>query len=551
MENLETENLGVLWKSSYSNYSKATNDDDKRQMRYYTDTYSDLYKNSENELSELLPGITQSEREALIRQNYKCFYTGEVIYDGGDNYIGSIDHIYPASLGGLIVPENIILTTRDINTDRGSKRAQDYVTERFEKGLIHNGGKTKEELISELDKLNSDYQTKFPEAYKVYEILSSGEPLMPLEFCQAFPGLPVVSNNITEISKFHPDKVWYNEFRDKIINENPTLTCQKYLNLIGKTISSNFPNKSIREIEEVELEQLYNSILNNISNEVNEIKDDYNNGIPMNIRSALISIKEFFIYLGRDDFNFKLIEYSQKYLTKNKNLNSIFRNYCFGNFNTLKSNSDEYRKFNTAILELQTTKGKIVENFNDDEVFELFELLKAIKNNSSTNIAYSKLSNFIELLPENIQAKKYLLDTNTELIEKIGLSEDEHQNYLKDREQINTINQSDNSSAIIKEEDILNMYKYKKYPVKEYVNYLFNKVIEDNRLKEKSFKALDDTVKTLKIFNNKENFIKILNIVFDNKSEDEMKYLSLALQKKLIPSNIIADIQLEKLESEF
>ena len=92
------------------------------------------------------------------------------------------------------------------------------------------------------------------------------------------------------------------------------------------------------------------------------------------------------------------------------------------------------------------------------------------------------------------------------------------------------------------------MMKYKKSPVEDYIDYLYNKVIEDYQLKELTIEDLDNIVKNIKIFNNKNNFIKILNIIFEDKPESEMEYLWFELDD-LTPTNIIRPIKREKLKS--
>ena len=94
------------------------------------------------------------------------------------------------------------------------------------------------------------------------------------------------------------------------------------------------------------------------------------------------------------------------------------------------------------------------------------------------------------------------------------------------------------------------MMKYKETSVEDYIDYLYNKVVEDYKLQELSFEKMDSIAKNIKIFNNKNNFIKILDIIFDNKSENEMNYLYLLLDD-LTPVNIIRQIKKEKLKARF
>ena len=94
------------------------------------------------------------------------------------------------------------------------------------------------------------------------------------------------------------------------------------------------------------------------------------------------------------------------------------------------------------------------------------------------------------------------------------------------------------------------MMKYKETSVEDYIDYLYNKIVEDYKLQELSFEKMDSIAKNIKIFNNKNNFIKILDIIFDNKSENEMNYLYLLLDD-LTPVNIIRQIKKEKLKAGF
>ena len=91
------------------------------------------------------------------------------------------------------------------------------------------------------------------------------------------------------------------------------------------------------------------------------------------------------------------------------------------------------------------------------------------------------------------------------------------------------------------------MMKYKESPVEDYIDYLYNKVIEDYQLQKLTIEELDNIVKNIKIFNNKNNFIKILNIVFEDKPESDMNYLWFELDD-LTPTNIIRPIKRAKLK---
>ena len=92
------------------------------------------------------------------------------------------------------------------------------------------------------------------------------------------------------------------------------------------------------------------------------------------------------------------------------------------------------------------------------------------------------------------------------------------------------------------------MMKYKKYPIVDYIDFLYNKAVEEYGFEEKTFEDIDKTAKNINIFNKKENFIKILNIIFNNKSELEMESLYLQL-KTLTPANIINKFKIEKINT--
>lgn len=469
--NTNTTDNFTWWKASLSNYSKQSYSDNKRKLRAYTDQFSDLYK---NQLNNNIPGISNTELEVLKRQNGKCFYTGENLYDEKNNvYKGSIDHIYPASLGGIIVPENIVLTTREMNCLRGTLSAQEFIDIVFNK--LHRGrkDKTPEELKSEIENLSKLFRLKFPYIYEVYKTLTLGESLMPELFMKAYPNLPIITNDNFGINKFHPDYNSWNEFTQKITKKYSSYYgLNKYMNTIGSLISSLFPNQSIDNISNLDFIEMYDLIIEQIISDIPETNKDATS-VPMPIKCSLVSLKEFALKYGKEDLLLKLLYQYHKKVISGKKLKSYFKEYCFAGKNY------SYSTLDGEVLILQAEKQKKLSQFDEDEIIELYQKLENFVNNETENISLLTFKKYISFLPDNIKSYDFLLDENRNLIKKLNISEELYQYYLTNyKDKVDKINKVESPSTTIKDEDILSMLKYKELPVSDYVNFLYNNIVK-------------------------------------------------------------------------
>ena len=530
---IKTVKAPEYWRPSLSRYRNSANQSDTKFMRGITDRYS---------TQPGMYGIIATEGLVLGRQKGVCFYTGEELYNNETGeYKGSIDHIIPASRGGIICPENVVMTTFTINSNRSDKNAETFIDELYELGKLRRD-KTPEELKSEIRELENLYKENYPLLHEFY-LNTENRVATTTELAKAFPDIEINnSSNSCYMNSNHPDAQFWKDFTETINEKYSSSTgLKKNLGLIG-SLWSDYSSKSMKDATTEDLNEFFSDyFIESYLNTIEEIKDR-NKPIEDRVKSTIFSVKEFFLHLDRIDLLLKALKFYKENITFDKSLKNYLTELCFGPEN------NDYNKFNELLLAEQILKEKQVCNFDENEVEQLYNELKDIQS-ENTSISFAALERYISLLPQNVKDKSYLLNTNRKLIEKVGISEDVYQDYLNNyRERIEEVNQSDTPSSIIKEEDILYMMKYKESQVGDYIDYLYNKVIEDYQLKELTIEELDNIVKNIKIFNNKNNFIKILNIIFENKPESEMEYLWFELDD-LTPTNIIRPIKREKLKS--
>lgn len=530
---IKTVKAPEYWRPSLSRYRNSANQSDTKFMRGITDRYS---------TQPGMYGIIATEGLVLGRQKGVCFYTGEELYNSENGeYKGSIDHIIPASRGGIICPENVVMTTFTINSNRSDKNAETFIDELYELGKLRRD-KTPEELKSEIRELENLYKENYPLLHEFY-LNTENRVATTTELAKAFPDIEINnSSNSCYMNSNHPDAKFWKDFTETINEKYSSSTgLKKNLGLIG-SLWSDYSSKSMKDATIEDLDEFFSDyFIESYLNTIEEIKDR-NKPIEDRVKSTIFSVKEFFLHLDRIDLLLKALKFYKENITFDKSLKNYLTELCFGPEN------NDYNKFNELLLAEQILKEKQVCYFDENEVEQLYNELKDIQS-ENTSISFAALERYISLLPQNVKDKSYLLNTNRKLIEKVGISEDVYQDYLNNyRERIEEINQSDTPSSIIKEEDILYMMKYKESQVEDYIDYLYNKVIEDYQLKELTIEELDNIVKNIKIFNNKNNFIKILNIIFENKPESEMEYLWFELDD-LTPTNIIRPIKREKLKS--
>lgn len=530
---IKTVKAPEYWRPSLSRYRNSANQSDTKFMRGITDRYS---------TQPGMYGIIATEGLVLGRQKGVCFYTGEELYNSETGeYKGSIDHIIPASRGGIICPENVVMTTFTINSNRSDKNAETFIDELYELGKLRRD-KTPEELKSEIRELENLYKENYPLLHEFY-LNTENRVATTTELAKAFPDIEINnSSNSCYMNSNHPDAKFWKDFTETINEKYSSSTgLKKNLGLIG-SLWSDYSSKSMKDATIEDLDEFFSDyFIESYLNTIEEIKDR-NKPIEDRVKSTIFSVKEFFLHLDRIDLLLKALKFYKENITFDKSLKNYLTELCFGPEN------NDYNKFNELLLAEQILKEKQVCYFDENEVEQLYNELKDIQS-ENTSISFAALERYISLLPQNVKDKSYLLNTNRKLIEKVGISEDVYQDYLNNyRERIDEVNQSDTPSSIIKEEDILYMMKYKESQVEDYIDYLYNKVIEDYQLKELTIEELDNIVKNIKIFNNKNNFIKILNIIFENKPESEMEYLWFELDD-LTPTNIIRPIKREKLKS--
>lgn len=530
---IKTVKAPEYWRPSLSRYRNSANQSDTKFMRGITDRYS---------TQPGMYGIIATEGLVLGRQKGVCFYTGEELYNNETGeYKGSIDHIIPASRGGIICPENVVMTTFTINSNRSDKNAETFIDELYELGKLRRD-KTPEELKSEIRELENLYKENYPLLHEFY-LNTENRVATTTELAKAFPDIEINnSSNSCYMNSNHPDAKFWKDFTETINEKYSSSTgLKKNLGLIG-SLWSDYSSKSMKDATIEDLDEFFSDyFIESYLNTIEEIKDR-NKPIEDRVKSTIFSVKEFFLHLDRIDLLLKALKFYKENITFDKSLKNYLTELCFGPEN------NDYNKFNELLLAEQILKEKQVCYFDENEVEQLYNELKDIQS-ENTSISFAALERYISLLPQNVKDKSYLLNTNRKLIEKVGISEDVYQDYLNNyRERIEEVNQSDTPSSIIKEEDILYMMKYKESQVEDYIDYLYNKVIEDYQLKELTIEELDNIVKNIKIFNNKNNFIKILNIIFENKPESEMEYLWFELDD-LTPTNIIRPIKREKLKS--
>ena len=530
---IKTVKAPEYWRPSLSRYRNSANQSDTKFMRGITDRYS---------TQPGMYGIIATEGLVLGRQKGVCFYTGEELYNNETGeYKGSIDHIIPASRGGIICPENVVMTTFTINSNRSDKNAETFIDELYELGKLRRD-KTPEELKSEIRELENLYKENYPLLHEFY-LNTENRVATTTELAKAFPDIEINnSSNSCYMNSNHPDAQFWKDFTETINEKYSSSTgLKKNLGLIG-SLWSDYSSKSMKDATTEDLNEFFSDyFIESYLNTIEEIKDR-NKPIEDRVKSTIFSVKEFFLHLDRIDLLLKALKFYKENITFDKSLKNYLTELCFGPEN------NDYNKFNELLLAEQILKEKQVCYFDENEVEQLYNELKDIQS-ENTSISFAALERYISLLPQNVKDKSYLLNTNRKLIEKVGISEDVYQDYLNNyRERIDEVNQSDTPSSIIKEEDILYMMKYKESQVEDYINYLYNKVIEDYQLKELTIEELDNIVKNIKIFNNKNNFIKILNIIFEDKPESEMEYLWFELDD-LTPTNIIRPIKREKLKS--
>ena len=530
---IKTVKAPEYWRPSLSRYRNSANQSDTKFMRGITDRYS---------TQPGMYGIIATEGLVLGRQKGVCFYTGEELYNNETGeYKGSIDHIIPASRGGIICPENVVMTTFTINSNRSDKNAETFIDELYELGKLRSD-KTPEELKLEIRELENLYKENYPLLHEFY-LNTENRVATTTELAKAFPDREI--NNSSDscyMNSNHPDAKFWKGFTETINEKYSSSTgLKKNLGLIG-SLWSDYSSKSMKDATIEDLDEFFSDyFIESYLNTIEEIKDR-NKPIEDRVKSTIFSVKEFFLHLDRIDLLLKALKFYKENITFDKSLKNYLTELCFGPEN------NDYNKFNELLLTEQILKEKQICYFDENEVEQLYNELKDIQS-ENTSISFAALERYISLLPQNVKDKSYLLNTNRKLIEKVGISEDVYQDYLNNyRERINEVNQSDTPSSIIKEEDILYMMKYKESQVEDYIDYLYNKVIEDYKLKELTIEELDNIVKNIKIFNNKNNFIKILNIIFENKPENEMEYLWFELDD-LTPTNIIRPIKREKLKS--
>lgn len=530
---IKTVKAPEYWRPSLSRYRNSANQSDTKFMRGITDRYS---------TQPGMYGIIATEGLVLGRQKGVCFYTGEELYNNETGeYKGSIDHIIPASRGGIICPENVVMTTFTINSNRSDKNAETFIDELYELGKLRSD-KTPEELKLEIRELENLYKENYPLLHEFY-LNTENRVATTTELAKAFPDIEINnSSNSCYMNSNHPDAKFWKDFTETINEKYSSSTgLKKNLGLIG-SLWSDYSSKSMKDATIEDLDEFFSDyFIESYLNTIEEIKDR-NKPIEDRVKSTIFSVKEFFLHLDRIDLLLKALKFYKENITFDKSLKNYLTELCFGPEN------NDYNKFNELLLTEQILKEKQICYFDENEVEQLYNELKDIQS-ENTSISFAALERYISLLPQNVKDKSYLLNTNRKLIEKVGISEDVYQDYLNNyRERINEVNQSDTPSSIIKEEDILYMMKYKESQVEDYIDYLYNKVIEDYKLKELTIEELDNIVKNIKIFNNKNNFIKILNIIFENKPENEMEYLWFELDD-LTPTNIIRPIKREKLKS--
>lgn len=530
---IKTVKAPEYWRPSLSRYRNSANQSDTKFMRGITDRYS---------TQPGMYGIIATEGLVLGRQKGVCFYTGEELYNNETGeYKGSIDHIIPASRGGIICPENVVMTTFTINSNRSDKNAETFIDELYELGKLRSD-KTPEELKLEIRELENLYKENYPLLHEFY-LNTENRVATTTELAKAFPDIEINnSSNSCYMNSNHPDAKFWKDFTETINEKYSSSTgLKKNLGLIG-SLWSDYSSKSMKDATIEDLDEFFSDyFIESYLNTIEEIKDR-NKPIEDRVKSTIFSVKEFFLHLDRIDLLLKALKFYKENITFDKSLKNYLTELCFGPEN------NDYNKFNELLLAEQILKEKQVCYFDENEVEQLYNELKDIQS-ENTSISFAALERYISLLPQNVKDKSYLLNTNRKLIEKVGISEDVYQDYLNNyRERIDEVNQSDTPSSIIKEEDILYMMKYKESQVEDYIDYLYNKVIEDYQLKELTIEELDNIVKNIKIFNNKNNFIKILNIIFENKPESEMEYLWFELDD-LTPTNIIRPIKREKLKS--
>ena len=530
---IKTVKAPEYWRPSLSRYRNSANQSDTKFMRGITDRYS---------TQPGMYGIIATEGLVLGRQKGVCFYTGEELYNSETGeYKGSIDHIIPASRGGIICPENVVMTTFTINSNRSDKNAETFIDELYELGKLRSD-KTPEELKLEIRELENLYKENYPLLHEFY-LNTENRVATTTELAKAFPDIEINnSSNSCYMNSNHPDAKFWKDFTETINEKYSSSTgLKKNLGLIG-SLWSDYSSKSMKDATIEDLNEFFSDyFIESYLNTIEEIKDR-NKPIEDRVKSTIFSVKEFFLHLDRIDLLLKALKFYKENITFDKSLKNYLTELCFGPEN------NDYNKFNELLLAEQILKEKQVCYFDENEVEQLYNELKDIQS-ENTSISFAALERYISLLPQNVKDKSYLLNTNRKLIEKVGISEDVYQDYLNNyRERIDEVNQSDTPSSIIKEEDILYMMKYKESQVEDYIDYLYNKVIEDYQLKELTIEELDNIVKNIKIFNNKNNFIKILNIIFEDKPESEMEYLWFELDD-LTPTNIIRPIKREKLKS--
>ena len=293
---IDTVKAPDYWRPSLSRYRNSANQSDTKFMRGITDRYSS---------QPGMRGIIATEGLVLGRQKGVCFYTGEELYNNETGeYKGSIDHIIPASRGGIICPENVVMTTFTINSNRSDKNIETFIDELYESGKLRND-KTPEELKSELRALENLYKENYPLLHEFY-LNTENRVATTTELARAFPDITI--NNVSNscyMNSNHPDSQFWQEFTEAINERYSSSTgLKKNLGLIG-SLWSDYSSKSMNEASTEELDEFYQDLFVESYLTIIEPIKDRNKPIEDRVKSTIFSVKEFFLHLNRIDLLLK------------------------------------------------------------------------------------------------------------------------------------------------------------------------------------------------------------------------------------------------------
>jgi hypothetical protein len=106
----------------------------EKEMKERRDKRDKLFEQFELEDT----GVTSRRRRVTLwdQQRGKCPYTGRELHSPLDPAL-EIEHIFPAEMGGLSVDDNLVLTWRTVNGDKGKRTPLQFAGSLFDQMLAH------------------------------------------------------------------------------------------------------------------------------------------------------------------------------------------------------------------------------------------------------------------------------------------------------------------------------------------------------------------------------------------------------------------------------